>query len=268
MIHEDAVDLIAYYEGCDNVAKACPSHVSKGGKWPHLTIGYGHSGPDVREGMRITTAQARDLLARDLANTETMVRELVKVKLNDTQFGAVCALVYNLKPGRFRVSKTLVKMNAEEFGTFDMASAYATPIGSGLSGMAFEWAEFRNFEKDDGSLQPLLGLIRRRASELELFFTGRWSVPSDLKLPSQPAAVASDPAPNALQPGMRDEIIADLHDALGAAGYPVTCGDAYTWVTVEAVRAFQKAHGISPTGIYDADTADTLAKALNARAGR
>jgi lysozyme len=266
MIHEDAVDLIAYYEGCDNVAKACPAHVSNGGTWPHLTIGYGHSGPDVREGMRITTAQARDLLARDLANTETFVRELVKVRLNDTQFGAVCSLVYNLKPGRFKSSRTLQKLNAEEFGTFDMESAYATPLGPGLTGMAREWAEFRNVELKDESLKPYLGLIRRRASELELFFTGRWSVPSDLKLPSAPAAIAFEPAPSALQPGMRDEIIADLHDALGAAGYPVTCGDAYTWVTTEAVRSFQKANGLKPTGIYDTETANKLAEVLNGRA--
>ena len=39
-----------------------------------LTIGYGHTGPDVNEGDRISEYWANELLAEDVAHTATAVK--------------------------------------------------------------------------------------------------------------------------------------------------------------------------------------------------
>lgn len=264
-IHEDGVDLVQYFEGCSNVAYACPSHNSNGGTWDYLTIGYGHSGPDVREGMRITTAQARDLLAQDMGHVEAAVRELVHWPMNETQRAAVCCLAFNLKPGLFKRSKTLVLLNQGRFGKFNIDDAMSDPIGPGLTEMAYEWAEFRGVTQKGGPNKHLLGLIRRRAAELELFFTGNWSVPRDLRQPQLLLDPVEAREGRALRPGMRSGDIADLHAALSAAGFPVVCDDAYTWATADAVRAFQQKQGLEVDGIYGMKTAQRLAEVLGQR---
>lgn len=265
MISEEATDLIQFFTGCDKTATACPAHTSRGGRWPYLTIGYDHSGPDVQPGQRITTGTARQMLARDLANVETMVRDLVRIKLHDDQFGAVCSLAFAIKPGAFQRSSVLAKLNAGDWGNFDLASAYRPDLGS-LTGMARDWAEYRSIEAVDGSAVIAPQAVRRRAAELELFFNGTWTVPADLK---QPQAMFDATASQAhvLRPGMRSQDISDLHEALSAAGFPVVCSDAYTWATSEAVKAFQAQHGLQADGLYGIETARKLAEVLRTHAG-
>jgi hypothetical protein len=184
-----------------------------------------------------------------------MVEGLIKVHLNEAQIGAVTCLGMNLKPGLFAKSRCLAMLNAGNFGDFDLASAYRPDLGQ-LTGMAKEWAEFRSA----AGAGKLNGLVKRRAAELELFFTGLWSVPKENRMPQG----LTDPHGEtvALRPGERSEMIQDLHAALAAVGHPTTCGDAYTWVTAEAVRAFQTAHGLKADGIYGPATAAKLDEAL------
>ena len=260
-ISEDALDLIRYFEGCSNEAYACPAHVSRGGQHPHLTIGYGHTGPDVLPGSRITTAQAQALLARDMDTTARAVWPLLKngTSLNVDQFGAICALAMNIGVGKLAPSQTLAQLNATQYGAFDLASAYDAKFGA-LTGMAKQWAGWRNITLADGSLKIEPGLVKRRAAELELFFTGKWTVPEDFRMPQ---AVASEtPVVEMWRPGMRSPDIMELHDALAAAGFPTTCGDAYTWVTADAVKAFQKKYGLKVDGVYGKETATKLAQVI------
>lgn len=262
MVHEDAVDLIQHFEACSRVAFACPAHVSRGGQWPYLTIGYGHTGPDVQEGQRITTSQARELLARDLANVEHIVRDKVRVKLSDEALGALCSLAMNLKPGLFMRLPMLLDINAGEFGTFEEEDCYTDPIGPRVTGMARDWAGLRKYVSgNESAISPVL--MKRRICELQMFFFGEWSVPLDDRTPQM---VDEGRTTSTLHPGMRGDIIGSLHDALAAAGYPVTCGDAYTWVTAEAVKSFQAANGLEMTGVYDAQTAAMLERVVNGAA--
>jgi lysozyme len=67
-----------------------------------LTIGYGHTGPDVVEGQRITKAKADALLRADLRVAMQAVSSLVKVPLTENQGGALVSFVFNVGVGAFR----------------------------------------------------------------------------------------------------------------------------------------------------------------------
>lgn len=86
-----AVDLVARWEGCE--LKAYRDIVNV------LTIGYGHTGPDVFEGQTISQIQARNLLRKDLADAglklAMRIGEVVH-ELSDAQYAALLSFVFNL----------------------------------------------------------------------------------------------------------------------------------------------------------------------------
>ena len=71
-----------------------------------LTIGYGHTGKDVREGDRLTTYGAEQLLLIDLQEHEAAVRRL-HVARTQGQFDALVSFVYNLGIERLKTSTLL-----------------------------------------------------------------------------------------------------------------------------------------------------------------
>jgi len=131
--------LIRHAEGDKLTAYYCPAGV--------LTIGVGHTGPDVKPGMRITQAQSDALLSADLAKFEKAVANAVKVPLTQNQFDALVSFTYNLGEGNLRASTLLKRVNAG-----DMAAAAA---------------EFAKWDKAGGKV--LSGLTKRRAAEAALF---------------------------------------------------------------------------------------------------
>jgi lysozyme len=84
-----------------------------------LTIGYGHTSaagpPEVVPGMKITEAQANQILRDDLANCEAAVERLVEVPLNDNQFAALVSFVFNVGEGAFAKSTLLKKLNRGDY---------------------------------------------------------------------------------------------------------------------------------------------------------
>lgn len=115
-----------------------------------LTIGYGHTGPDVRPGMTITQAQAEDLFDQDVGKAAAVVERNVKVDLNDNQFGALTAFVHNIGPTQFNSSTLLKKLNA---GDYD-----AVP------------SELMKWVKSKG--KRMQGLVNRRSAEAGLWAKG------------------------------------------------------------------------------------------------
>ncbi|OVE50547.1 lysozyme [Chromobacterium violaceum] len=113
------------------------------------TIGYGHTGPDVKAGMTITQQQADQLLAADLEKFETGVRKAVIVPLNANQFSALVSFSYNLGLGNLRSSTLLRLLNK---GDYDGAAA-----------------QFPRWNRAGGQAVP--GLTRRRKAEQALFLT-------------------------------------------------------------------------------------------------
>jgi lysozyme len=80
------------------------------------TIGWGHTGPEVVQGYRITREQAEALLDARLANEfEPAVRDSVSVPLTDGQFSALVCLCYNIGATAFRKSTLLRKLNAGDY---------------------------------------------------------------------------------------------------------------------------------------------------------
>lgn len=138
-INEAGLEIIKGFESLKLAAYLCP-----GGKW---TIGYGHTGPDVEQGMVITEEDADDLLEQDLNRFEAAVKANVSVELDENQFSALVSLVYNIGVTAFRDSTLRKKLNTGDYeGAAD---------------------EFPRWNRSKGKV--LAGLARRRAAEQDLF---------------------------------------------------------------------------------------------------
>jgi lysozyme len=107
-ISERGLAHIKHFEGCK-----LKSYYCVGGK---CTIGYGHTGPDVKPGMTITEERAVELLRQDVAEAEKAVAELVKVPLRQGQYDALVDFVFNLGRGALAQSSLLKLLNQREYG--------------------------------------------------------------------------------------------------------------------------------------------------------
>lgn len=119
------------------------------------TIGWGHTGSDVHEGLVWTQEQADLAFAVDLEKFEHWVEELVKVPLTQNQFDALVSFCFNVGPDidadtiaeGLGDSTLLKKLNAGDY--------------------AGAKAEFAKWDKQAG--KRLAGLTRRRTAEADLF---------------------------------------------------------------------------------------------------
>lgn len=142
-INQAGFNLIKSFEGCELAAYTDPVGV--------LTIGYGHTGPDVKPGMTITQAQADTLLQNDLTGFEHCVNDAVSHDATPNQFAAMVSLAFNIGCGAFQGSSVLREFNLGNL------SAAAQAFGMWVYG--------------DPDQPPLPGLVRRREAEAELFET-------------------------------------------------------------------------------------------------
>ena len=138
-IYQNGIDLIKRFEGCRLKAYRCPAGV--------LTIGYGHTGSDVSNGMVISQEKAENMLKMDLVVHCNNVTKLVKVPLNQNQFDALVSIEYNVGYGALSTSTLLRLLNQ---GKYTEASK-----------------QFERWVYAGG--KPLEGLKRRRKAEKELF---------------------------------------------------------------------------------------------------
>ncbi len=80
-----------------------------------LTIGVGHTGPDVTEGLVITKEHSHDLFMFDVAWAEDCVNESVTVPLSTNQFDALVSFVFNIGQGAFKRSTLLHYLNLGQY---------------------------------------------------------------------------------------------------------------------------------------------------------
>ena len=111
------------------------------------TIGFGHVGPEVVEGLTWTQDQADSQLVLDLTKAEHAVNTLVTVPLTQGQYDALVDFCYNCGIGAFSGSTMLRLLNA---GQFDDAAN-----------------EFQKWSHASGKV--VAGLLRRRIAEEQEF---------------------------------------------------------------------------------------------------
>jgi lysozyme len=111
------------------------------------TIGYGHTGPEVRFGTFETKEKAEADLCADVGEAEAAVRQLVRVPLTQGQWDALVSFAYNEGRGRLATSTVLKLLNA---GCYQLAASH-----------------FRDWEVVSGKHSD--GLARRREAEIALF---------------------------------------------------------------------------------------------------
>lgn len=138
------------------VLTAYPDPATGGEPW---TIGVGHTSaagpPNVTKGMKITRAEADQILSRDLRTFEAAVSSAVKVPLSQNEFDALVSLAFNIGAGAFKKSTLVKKLNAGD--------------RKGAAEQFLVWV------KAGG--KTLQGLVNRRRSERLQFLSGT-SIPT------------------------------------------------------------------------------------------
>ena len=134
-INKSGLNLIKKYEGCKLTSYICPAGV--------LTIGYGHTGKDVKPNQTITKKKAINLLKKDLARFERHVQSYNYIyEWTDNEFSALVSFAYNI-------------------GNIDQLTAYGTRTRSQIRSAMLKYV------KANG--KTLAGLVKRRKAELKLF---------------------------------------------------------------------------------------------------
>jgi lysozyme len=112
-----------------------------------LTIGFGHTGPDVTEGKKITMDEAEALLHTDVTHASDSVLKLTNGNVSQGQLDALTDFVFNLGSRSLQGSTLLMKHKAGNY-----------------AGAA---VEFGKWVYADGRILP--GLVKRRAAEAHLY---------------------------------------------------------------------------------------------------
>lgn len=134
------VNLVKNFEGLRLTSYQCDA-----GVW---TVGYGTTGAHIGPGLTITKEQAEEFLLHTLQYFEDSVSELIKVKLNQSEFDALVSFTYNIGVGAFKQS-TLLKLLNDGVDRSIVAS------------------ELLKWTKVNGNVNE--GLANRRRREKELF---------------------------------------------------------------------------------------------------
>jgi lysozyme len=117
-----------------------------------LTVGYGHTGPDVTEDKKITVDEAEALLSTDANHAADSVLALTNGNVSQGQLDALTDFVFNFGPKRLSTSGLLRKHRAGDY-----------------AGAAAEFGKWV-FAGDPPKVQP--GLVKRRACEAHLYLDG------------------------------------------------------------------------------------------------
>jgi lysozyme len=139
-INAAGLELVKSFEGLRLDAYRCAAGV--------LTIGWGSTGPHVKEGMTISLEEAETLLKTDLARFERGVEAMTEgVATSDDQFSAMVSLAFNIGLGAF-LGSTVLKRH--KLGNH-----------TGAANAFLMWTKAKG--------QTLKGLVRRREAERKLY---------------------------------------------------------------------------------------------------
>lgn len=131
LTEESEGDRLTAYRGIDDI-------------W---TIGYGHTGPDVHEGLVWTEDEARAALVADKASARAAIQRYVKVPLTENEFAALEDFDFNVGDGNFQGSTLLKMLNSGDY--------------AGAAKQLELWDHVHG--------QVVAGLLKRRLAEEALF---------------------------------------------------------------------------------------------------
>lgn len=219
--NQEGLKLVKSFEGLYLEAYQDPV-----GVW---TIGWGAT-KGIREGMKITVAQAEKMLQDELEKFEVAVANAIKVSINDNQFSALVSFSYNLGATSLFES-TLLKLLKE--GKFQEAAD-----------------QFPRWDKAGG--QPLLGLSRRRRAERALFLSQPW----EEFLNWEPKRVLR--LAELGQPLVQGDDVRQIQQALVKAGFNTQVDGFFGNDTDKAVKHLQQQKGLTVDGIVGTETQKAL----------
>ncbi|ONN71745.1 lysozyme [Pseudomonas oryzihabitans] len=139
---QEGIALMHHFESCRLVAYPDPGS-KDGHPW---TIGWGHTGPEVKKGLVWTQVQADAAFLSDLEATESLVSQMVP-NASQAEFDALVSFAYNLGATALRNS-TLMKL-------------YKSGDKRGAAEQFLRW------NKNDGVI--MYGLTKRRTAERAMF---------------------------------------------------------------------------------------------------
>lgn len=143
MKFKKAIEIIKQFEGCKLKA-----YKDTGGVW---TIGYGSTGPDIKENVEWTQLQADYRFEKHFSAMAVEIQGLLKISTTEGQICALCSLVYNIGINAFKTSTLLRLMNENKSDPKTIAD------------------QFLRWNKDNGKV--VQGLTNRRKLERELFLS-------------------------------------------------------------------------------------------------
>lgn len=135
-INSDGLALLKSFESC-----RLNAYQDQGGIW---TVGWGHTGPEVVQGMVVTQLQADLMLQKDLERFYHL-DDYLSEQINENQYSALVCLAYNIGLRALKTSQVIKLINLGQDPTD-------------------EWMQWNHV---DGQVNQ--GLRRRRAAELELY---------------------------------------------------------------------------------------------------
>jgi lysozyme len=124
-----------------------------------ITVGYGHTGPDVYPGQTIDEPTANALFDEDVVEAESAVQSMVQVPVSQSQFDALTSFTFNLGAGKVQDSTLIRKLNAGDYAGAEQ--------------------EFKRWKYAGGKESE--GLINRREDETAMFAEGNdtWNVKTE-----------------------------------------------------------------------------------------
>lgn len=138
-----AAGLVRQFEGCQLQAY---HDVGRG----VMTIGWGHTGRVVHEGLIWTQAQADAALVNDLQNAAIAAHSILKIKATDRQLGALISLCFNVPVSDLKTSLLISAFNDGRW-----------------SDAVHQWIRW-----DHSNHEEEKGLLRRRLIEAALYLEG------------------------------------------------------------------------------------------------
>jgi lysozyme len=138
---DSGLAVTKYFESCRLTA-----YQDVVGVW---TIGWGHTGPEVHEGLVWTQLQADLALIGDMMTAQQAVNRLVDITLTQNEFNALVDFVFNVGETNFKDSTLLTKLNESD-----------------IPGAASEFDRW-----DHAAGKVVQGLLNRREAETKEFLT-------------------------------------------------------------------------------------------------